>query len=93
MKRTVKYSILTSLVLAVFLFSSCEAKKGKGKSKEDIGKIIGFIKDLDPDIPLHITRFFPAGDMKDMGPTDLDILYDFRSMALESLNNVFLGNV
>ena len=61
--------------------------------KEDIGKIIGFIKDLDPDIPLHITRFFPAGDMKDMGPTDLDILYDFRSMALESLNNVFLGNV
>ena len=62
-------------------------------SDEDIIRIIGFIKDLDPDIPLHITRFFPAGDMRDAEPTSLDILYRFKSIALQSLNNVFLGNV
>ena len=62
-------------------------------SEEDFCRIVGFIKDLDPRIPLHITRFFPAGDMKDVPPTDMKILHRFRAIAQNSLENVFLGNV
>ncbi len=62
-------------------------------SEDDIARIVGFISELDPDIPLHITRFFPAGEMKDSLPTSLDILKRFKEIAEELLNNVYLGNV
>ncbi len=62
-------------------------------SRDDFCDTVAFIKELDPDIPLHITRFFPAGNMRDTAPTDLEVLYRFRDIAKKSLNNVFLGNV
>ena len=62
-------------------------------SEDDITRIIGFIEELDPKIPLHITRFFPAGNMRDEVPTDLAVLYRFRDIASKRLENVFLGNV
>ena len=62
-------------------------------SDEDIARITELISDIDPKIPLHITRFFPAGDMRNASPTDIDILYRFRDIAKGSLENVFLGNV
>ena len=60
---------------------------------EDIRTIVGLIKKIDPAIPFHITRFFPAGEMKDEAPTDRDLLYRFRDIAKESLEYVFLGNI
>ena len=61
--------------------------------EDDLRRIVRFISDIDPDIPLHITRFFPAGDMRDASPTKLETLYSFRDIAKCSLKNVFLGNV
>ena len=61
--------------------------------EEDIEKIVSFITSVDASVPLHITRFFPAGQMKDKRPTDLTVLYRFRDIAKGSLQNVFLGNV
>ena len=60
---------------------------------DDFKRIIDFIAALDRLIPLHITRFFPAGDMKDVPPTKLQILYDFKQIAEEKLKYVYLGNV
>ena len=62
-------------------------------SEDDITRIIGYIEELDPKIPLHITRFFPAGNMRGELPTDLDVLYRFREIASKKLENVYLGNV
>lgn len=62
-------------------------------SDDDIERITDIISGIDPKIPLHITRFFPAGKMRDERPTDLDILYRFRDIASKKLENVFLGNV
>ncbi|MCR5673505.1 MAG: radical SAM protein [Lachnospiraceae bacterium] len=61
--------------------------------EEDIRDTVRFIASVDPKIPFHITRFFPAGDMKDAAPTDIGLLYRFKDIAKESLENVFLGNV
>ncbi len=61
--------------------------------EEDLVSILEFIVSVDPEIPLHITRFFPAGDMRDAGPTSLETLYRFRDIAKKSIKNVFLGNV
>lgn len=60
---------------------------------EDFKRILAFIEGLDHAIPLHITRFFPAGDMKDATPTDRRKLYEFRDMASKALENVYLGNI
>lgn len=60
---------------------------------EDIDRIVSYVADIDPSIPLHITRFFPAGRMKDHEPTRLDLLYEFENRAKGRLKNVFLGNV
>lgn len=59
----------------------------------DIRGIVSFIESIDRKIPLHITRFFPAGLMKDKDPTRLDLLRSFFNIASDRLDNVFLGNV
>ncbi len=66
---------------------------GFNDDEDDLDGIVGFTEKCDPKMPLHITRFFPAGDMKDARPTDLKILYKFRDRAKQRLENVFLGNV
>ncbi|MBO4903596.1 MAG: radical SAM protein [Lachnospiraceae bacterium] len=66
---------------------------GFNDTDEDIARVVSLIEAIDAKIPLHITRFFPAGDMRDTPPTDLDVLYRFRDIAAKTLENVFLGNV
>lgn len=66
---------------------------GFNDDTRDFSGIISFIEQVDPSIPLHITRFFPAGLMKDARPTSLDTLHMFYEMAAGKLKNVFLGNV
>ena len=66
---------------------------GFNDDKDDLASIVSFISSLDRKIPFHITRFFPAGDMRDARPTDLGVLYGFRDIAKQTLENVFLGNV
>ncbi len=66
---------------------------GFNDDEDDFDHVIRFIESVDPNIPLHITRFFPAGSMKDAAPTDLGVLHSFYDRAKRSLHNVFLGNV
>ena len=60
---------------------------------EDFDGIVDIVEGCDPKMPLHITRFFPAGNMRDVSPTKLDTLYAFYERAKQRLENVFLGNV
>ena len=66
---------------------------GFNDDEDDLASIVSFISSLDRKIPFHITRFFPAGDMRDARPTELGVLYGFRDIAKQTLENVFLGNV
>lgn len=50
--------------------------------------------ELSPDVPWHITRFFPHGDFSDLSPTPLSSLIQAKKIALQAgLHYVYLGNV
>ncbi|MBI4846922.1 MAG: radical SAM protein, partial [Candidatus Omnitrophica bacterium] len=50
--------------------------------------------ELGKDTPWHVMRFFPYGEMKDVAPTAVSVLENFRTMALkEGLIYVYVGNV
>ena len=61
--------------------------------EDDFSSVADLIAAIDRSIPLHITRFFPAGNMRDALPTDLALLYRFKEIALGRRDNVFLGTV
>jgi pyruvate formate lyase activating enzyme len=48
---------------------------------------------INKDIVLHVTRFFPAGEMKNAKPTPVDTVYEMADIARKHLNYVYEGNV
>ena len=54
--------------------------------------LIGWIADLSPGIPLHISRYFPAYHHT-APPTDIALMKEFRSIARQKLRHVHVGNV
>ncbi|MBI5185996.1 MAG: AmmeMemoRadiSam system radical SAM enzyme [Nitrospinae bacterium] len=51
-----------------------------------------WIAGLDPDIPLHLSRYFPHYKLA-VAPTPVETLARGRSIAMEKLNYVYVGNV
>ncbi len=62
-------------------------------SKEEIEELTDFIATIDPDIPLHITRFFPNYKLTDLPPTPIETLMMAKKIADSKLNFVYVGNV
>ena len=56
---------------------------------ESLGKRLG---EIDPSIPLHISRYFPAYKMT-LPPTSIDILFRARDILKKDLHYVYIGNV
>lgn len=61
-----------------------------GRELEDL---VAWVADINPDIPLHITRFFPRWKMADKAPTPAETIYRAVGMAKEKLNYVYAGNI
>ena len=67
---------------------------GINDSEEELRWIAEFIKGISPDIPWHISRFFPAYKMHAGPPTPLSALLRAGEIGGEvGLNYVYLGNV
>ena len=68
---------------------------GYNDSIDEIGQLCDFIVDeLSADIPLHFSRAFPYYKMREIEPTNKDILYNAREIALKKgIKNVYLGNI
>lgn len=66
---------------------------GENDSKEEIDALAKFLAGIRPDIPLHITRFFPRRKMRAKSPTDIDLLYELAEIAKKHLSRVVVGNV
>lgn len=62
-------------------------------SIEDIALASKWIASISPDIPLHLTRFFPNYKMKNIIPTPRETLENAKEEALKHLNFVYLGNI
>ncbi|MCR5109121.1 MAG: AmmeMemoRadiSam system radical SAM enzyme [Lachnospiraceae bacterium] len=66
---------------------------GLTDSYEDMKREAGWIASIDPDIPLHITRFFPRYKMTDRRATDTELMRRLLEIAETELTRVSLGNV
>lgn len=54
---------------------------------------VAWLASVSPDIPLHLSRFFPTYQMASAAPTDVNLMRRFQKIAAASLNHVSLGNV
>ena len=58
----------------------------------EMTELAGTLAAIDPEIPLHVTRFFPAGEMHTTPPTPVQTVYHLAEIARSILNHVFVGN-
>ncbi|HDI10807.1 MAG TPA: radical SAM protein, partial [Candidatus Acetothermia bacterium] len=67
---------------------------GLNDSEEELRWIAEFIRGISPDIPWHISRFFPSYRMQDRPPTPVSTLFRAYEIGKEvGLNHVYLGNL
>lgn len=66
---------------------------GLNDSEEEMGALSSWLASVDPDIPLHVTRFFPRYKMQNADPTDVTHLMKLVDIARRHLNDVSAGNV
>ncbi len=65
---------------------------GISDSPDDFAAEVEWIASLSPDIPLHISRYFPAHTFT-APATDVELLRRFKATAECRLRHVYLGNV
>ena len=66
---------------------------GKNDSDEEIRNIARFLADLDPNIPWHVSGFYPMYKMLDVPPTPPSTLIRAYNIGKEEgLNFVYIGN-
>lgn len=65
---------------------------GENDSEEEIDELSKWIASLDPEIPLHLSRFFPRFHMTDRGATPVETVYRLKNIAKKHLKYVYTGN-
>lgn len=66
---------------------------GMNDSNDELHALSKWIYDLDKNIPVHFTGFYPSYKMMDIPPTSLDTLRRAREIALDvGLRYVYTGN-
>lgn len=64
----------------------------KNDSIEEVEEIAKFLSDIDPNIPLHLSRYFPMYQLS-TPPTDIQFMQNAYHIAKKYLNRVNLGNI
>lgn len=65
---------------------------GANDRAEEIRALSGWLSSVSPEIPLHISRFFPRHRMTDRPPTPVETVYRLADVARENLHYVYTGN-
>ncbi|MDI9470416.1 MAG: AmmeMemoRadiSam system radical SAM enzyme [Bacillota bacterium] len=66
---------------------------GFNDSPDEIDALAAWLASVRPDIPLHLSRFFPQYRLTDRPPTPVPTLRNLRDIARRHLSQVLLGNV
>lgn len=61
-------------------------------SEEEMEKLALWRSSVDPEIPLHLTRFFPAYQMANKNQTPVETINRLRAIAKKYLHYVYVGN-
>lgn len=65
---------------------------GRNDEEGDVDAIAAFVASVSPDIPLHVTRFFPRFRMTDASPTPVSTVRRLAEVARRRLVHVLTGN-
>jgi len=65
---------------------------GENDSEEEMKELSGWLASINPEIPLHISRFFPRWKMQDKEATPVKQVYRLAQIARGNLMNVYEGN-
>lgn len=65
---------------------------GENDTEDEIRALSRWLAGVSPDIPLHLSRFFPRYHMTDRPPTPVEAVYRLADVARESLHWVYEGN-
>ncbi|MGO0121799.1 AmmeMemoRadiSam system radical SAM enzyme [Desulfothermobacter acidiphilus] len=65
---------------------------GENTAPEELEALTSWLAELSPDIPLHLSRYFPNFEFT-APPTPLDDIYRARDIARSHLRYVYVGNV
>lgn len=65
---------------------------GKNDSEEEMENSAKYLADLDPDIPLHLSCYYPTYKYS-IPPTEAELVGRLADVARRHLNYVYLGNV
>ncbi|SEF65227.1 pyruvate formate lyase activating enzyme [Caloramator fervidus] len=60
-------------------------------SKDEINDLALWLSKIDKNIPLHLTRYFPAFKLE-KEPTPINTLIELKNIAKQHLNYVYIGN-
>jgi len=61
--------------------------------ENEMKELSSWIASVNPDIPLHVTRFFPRWLMRSKKPTPVEKIYRLAEIARENLRYVYEGNI
>ena len=65
---------------------------GRNDRDEDIDAVAAFIASVSPEIPLHVTRFFPRFRLTGSAPTPVATVHRLAAVARRRLSRVLVGN-
>lgn len=65
---------------------------GHNDSATEMRQLCQWLGGISPEIPLHISRFFPAYRWQHLPPTPVDTVYSLAEIARQYLRHVYTGN-
>ena len=65
---------------------------GENDSEEEIRELARWLASISPEIPLHLSRFFPQYQLVDRLPTPVEQVYRLAETARRYLSYVYTGN-
>ena len=65
---------------------------GENDSDSEMDALAEWLAGINPEIPLHVSRFFPCYQMLDRGPTEIETVYRLAEIAENHLKYVYTGN-
>lgn len=65
----------------------------KNDDPEEMEREVEWIASISPEIPLHLSRFFPRYKVDDLPPTPAETIYRLKDIAQKKMKYVYTGNL